>query len=595
MLLIMIYKKSRIIFFENLKWSFLRLKNLNLPFNFILSAPKFFKLIILIIFIFGTNKKVFAQDIESVVKSKAFEFSGNLSAGFSYNTSSGAVQNFAPLSYRVSFSPTITIKSFSLPFNFTYLDSDFSFSGPTTRFGFNPKYKWVQLYTGNNSFTLSPFTFSGQNVNGIGLQLSPKNFTFLAFYGKLQNFTAQRQVFDFASELIETFDRKTVGVKLGYNHKVIDVEFSGAKILDENNLEANIDVIKPMENVVFSSKITGKINSKINFGGELALSAITQDLTLETTGTVPDGELSLLNALPLSLNETTKTGFAGAAFLNFKVAKQQFSLNYKRVAPEYRSLGLFYINEDYKNITFSTSLRLLKNKLRVNSTLGRQNNNLNNLKSSESIRTIGSIDVSYQISKPLSLFAKYSNQTQNRQNTILSEDGTIEVGQTSKSFTINPRYVLSNETYTKSFIVTFSNFSFQRLQDNFTLEDGSSKNNSANASYSLSHKKNKWGLRIGANYFSSKINTNQSQRYGLSAGYNKTFIEKLRISVNTTFNRSESESAQSTIINLNSLNSSYKITKKQSLNLSVLQSNGVLQLNEKTSRLRLNLSYALNF
>lgn len=551
--------------------------------------------------LFGSNY-LSAQDIEGIIKSKPFEFKGRVLAGLNYNYTSATNAQLTPFSYRLLFNSTVSIYSFDFPFGFTIIDSQFSETTPTLRFKLNPKYKWAQLYLGSNVYNFSEFTVSGQNIDGFGISLQPKGFEFTAFYGNIETFMLQQYTEPNGYELdfLPTYKRKAIGTKIGFSINSFNMELSGATVkdkYDENSGDFSLlaKESKPKENFVIGAKISSNLTKYAKFGIDVGASVITDDLTSNELTTTDETVENLKTILPLDINESTRFGFAGSAFFKFLIAKQSFGVNYKRIEPQYRSLGLFYINDDYQNITFNTSLNLLKGKIRLNGSYGVQKNNLDNLRASTSKRNISSLNLTVQPIKPLTVLVNYTNHSQNQEAGLVdvSSSGLPELGQVTQNLVISPIYTISNKDRTQVYSVNYSNFSFDRYSDG-QLEGTPSTNQNITANYNYNHRKNKWGFRVGANYFDSEIENNSSSRYGISLGYNKSFSKKLRATINTRFNIRNSNN-ENGLINNNSGTLSYKISKKQSLNFSFYQVNGRKIRDEKVSDLRMSLTYALNF
>src|SRR5690606_41685729 len=54
-----------------------------------------------------------------------------------------------------------------------------------SQFGISPSYKWIKLHLGYRNISFSPLVFDGQSFMGTGIELTPKNLYFGAFYGRL--------------------------------------------------------------------------------------------------------------------------------------------------------------------------------------------------------------------------------------------------------------------------------------------------------------------------------------------------------------------------------------------------------------------------
>jgi len=77
----------------------------------------------------------------------------------------------------------------NLPFSFNFTNTGSGYSYPTVpnRLSLHPSYKWVTGHIGDVSMTFSPYTLSGYQFTGVGVDLTPEGpFKFSAMYGRLQ-------------------------------------------------------------------------------------------------------------------------------------------------------------------------------------------------------------------------------------------------------------------------------------------------------------------------------------------------------------------------------------------------------------------------
>ena len=90
--------------------------------------------------------------------------------------------------------------------------------------------------------------------------------------------------------------------------------------------------------------------------------------------------------------------------MSYSLKIAQITLGYRRIDPDYESLGIPFINNDVEDITASLSWRMLANKIAISTSGGLQRNNLDNTKNAINRRIIGSVNVNYNINKIMVYF-----------------------------------------------------------------------------------------------------------------------------------------------------------------------------------------------
>ena len=138
------------------------------------------------------------------------------------------------------------------------------------------------------------------------------------------------------------------------------------------------------------SSISISENNNLSFDSEIDWSAYTNNIRNPETVIQGYSYLNNLGSLFYANNTTT---FNNAVSTNLKYTKNNIGLKfgYRRIAPEYKTMGSVYLNNDFEDLTSSLAYKLLKNKLNFNLTGGLQRNNLNSDKVTEMLRKIYAI------------------------------------------------------------------------------------------------------------------------------------------------------------------------------------------------------------
>jgi hypothetical protein len=77
----------------------------------------------------------------------------------------------------------------NLPFSFAYTNNQATANlpQPFNRFSLSPSYRWVTTHIGYGNMSFSPYTLSGHEFFGGGIELAPDNgFRFAALYGRFR-------------------------------------------------------------------------------------------------------------------------------------------------------------------------------------------------------------------------------------------------------------------------------------------------------------------------------------------------------------------------------------------------------------------------
>ena len=89
--------------------------------------------------------------------------------------------------------------------------------------------------------------------------------------------------------------------------------------------------------------------------------------------------------------------------------KNTIGIGYERIDPDYATLGAYYFNNDYENITLQYARPFLKDKVTLALTWGAQRDDLNNTQQQASRRLVSSANVTYTPNERLNASLAYSN------------------------------------------------------------------------------------------------------------------------------------------------------------------------------------------
>ena len=549
---------------------------------------------ILIFFLSGT---LWSQDIESIIKSDPFKFSGNLTISASSFQTSRDLGDRAPFSYYIQGTPTLSFYGFKVPITLSIRDSQFNFSKQINRISLNPKYKFVQLFLGSKSYQFSPYTVSGQNINGVGVSLTPGKFTFTAMRGKMENLIPQVDSMVYGTELIPVYQRTAFGAKLGFNSSIADIEFMAFKAKDQLDPPVAIadslnDVLTPEENIVVGIKAETTLARVLRLGVNLGGSVFTND---HTNDTVKISETyQELSDVTLTPTTSTRFSYAGDVFAQLNVKGFVLGAKIKQIEPLYRTLGLYYTQNDFRNITLNTRFPLFQRKLTVGFTYGIQKNNLRETRLRTNNRNILSAQLNYNSGKIFGLTANYSNYSQDQSPGLIAVEDTLRYAQVSKNLTLVPRLQFRDDSKTQNITLSMVRFGLDDLSS-FYEEPRNTTSLITSLAYSIKWKESGIGFKLGGNYNNSESIGNIARRYGGTAGLSKKFGKKATVSFSSTYNlRSNETRTTGSVINTRA---SFRFTpiKKQRLSININNLYKTFETRENTSDIRANAAYSISF
>jgi hypothetical protein len=293
----------------------------------------------------------------------------------------------------------------NLPFNFnlTNLGNNFSYPTLPNRLSLHPTYKWITGHIGDVAMSFSPYTLNGHMFRGAGVDLSPKGPWKLSMMaGRLQ----QKVAYNPANRLVPAaYARSGYGAKARYEQAGYQVGMSFFRAQDDaQSLEWPPDSLNilPQSNVAMSWEGGVKLTPNLSVSGEYGLSMLTRDVRAPREGT------SLLNHA-FANRTSTQTYRSLRGEVNYQLLKNTIGIGYERIDPDYATLGAYYFNNDYENVTLQFARPFLKDKLAVALSWGAQRDDLNNTQQQASTRLVSSANVTYTPNEKLNASLAYSN------------------------------------------------------------------------------------------------------------------------------------------------------------------------------------------
>jgi len=513
----------------------------------------------------------FAQNLEVISLKKGVETSGSINLNTVGYTSWGIPQRRDPFSLFLTGNLNFTLFGYAAPFSFSYSNTNSSFSQPFNQFHFAPQYKWIKTYIGNTSMTFSPYTLAGHMFFGGGVELTPAKWRIALMYGRL-NKAVPFNLSDSLQHNKASFQRMGYGLKVGYESNGEALTFNIFSAKDDPNsipFVLSENKITPQQNVAMGLALRKKLSSKFFLNLEYSVSVLNTNTlgnTEHDTAHLKPTHNLLQGLLPQ--NSTTRSFDAFNGSIGYQVKQYSIQLKYERIAPEYQTLGAYYFNNDMRNITVITNIRLLNNKITLGTNIGVQENNLDHSRTATTSRTVGAATIQYVPNDKWNISGNYSNFLSYTKNRSLSDPfyknnlDTLNFYQVSQTTSVTISRMLGTKEKPQSLMLTVSK---QQAGNKAASEKDAQLSDflNANTSYSYSIPASQLTLSIAANMYSNNAAGSNTTFLGPGINATKTLLDKtLRCSYATSYNQTTGNTPSSPIWN-NQISFSYAPPQKK--------------------------------
>jgi hypothetical protein len=397
-----------------------------------------------------------------------------------------------------------------------------------------------------NDYTLANHVFTGY-----GIELTPKQFKFMAMKGTLQ----EAVPYNAENPSAMAYKRKGLGFLAGIDKAKWGVELSALEAKDDL---ASIPFVPATSTVFPQSNLTASIKAKaqitrwLRLDGTYAMSALTAENTAAgDTGdindkaignSVPGGAYSLFAGL---YPNKPNTSYFDAVDLSagFLFKKFNLQLKYNRVAPGYTSLGAYYMNNDMENITVAPALTLFQGRINLSANAGLQRNNLDDSKNATNKRLVASGNIAFNPNQHWSFNTVFSNFTMHTrvrpQGDPFYVNGldSLNFYQINRTLTQMAMYNWGNKNTRQSVLLTVSH---QQAEDETNTDTTTANTNTfltSNAAYTYMYVPNALSVSAAFNYYTNQVQDLQTDYYGPSLTVTKSFLDKrLPVNAGITYN-----------------------------------------------------------
>ncbi|MDF1572012.1 MAG: hypothetical protein P1P82_10380 [Bacteroidales bacterium] len=496
------------------------------------------------------------------------KISGRLGASMVFYDVEGRETTRSPFTWMLVGNPVISYRGITLPFSMTISEQNSSFRQPFNKIGASPYYKWAKFHLGYRNPVFSKYTLGGHTILGAGGEFNPGNFRVGIMYGRLLKPLDSNplQLFQPGTYATTSYKRNGLALKLGYGTSTNYVDFlffNGWDMPNSITQESQL-TLKPAENAVISIISEQKIKEHITFGLEYAASTYTDNSLLDDLPGLPDSpdtEVAFFSGI-MKTNISSRRSNALDTYFGYSQDWFGLKLRLKQIDPGYRSMGTWYMQNDYRNLTIEPRLQFHENKYVLSSSLGLQRDNLKNPESPRMNRTIGSISLSANPVQWYKADLLYSNYDLNQINESYGIDSLLSLSQTTQSLGVNQNISLAGENFTQNLFVSLNR---QLLRDkNPTIAEFTNyTSNILLASYMVNYLPRQMSLTLSYNHTSFNLSTLETRVSGPVVAYSASFLKNaLNLSVSNAFYTTILNGEDSSKINIFRINSSYRFNKK---------------------------------
>ncbi len=530
--------------------------------------------------LFSVHIGSYSQDLGQIGKAKLFKVSGGVTANAVYYE---GLANRAPFTYFLSGNINLNISGlYTLPFSFSYSNQEFTSSQPFSfnRLSMHPSYKWVATHIGDVSMTFSPYTLSGHQFTGVGVDLTPPGaWKLSAMYGRLLK-ESEYTPDDPQSE--PAYKRIGYGLKTQYTHDRFSVGvilFRAAddptSITDPVPLELEL---QPKENIVASVESSVKLFDK----GKLAITYASSLLTEDTNAAGAQEAGSPLSALITDNVSTQQYNAYNADFSYQLTATTSVGVGYEYIDPEYRTLGAYFFNNDLENMTVNASQTLFESKVTLGANAGLQRDDLDNTKSSQLQRVVSAFNATYTPTETINIAASYSN-FQSFTNIKNQFDVINELAPTDVIDSLNFQQIAQNADLSAN--ITLRDTDAQRRdlsialsyqgavnkQNDKVTENGVSDFYNANASYTLGYPARNLTIATAFNSSFATIGADNTLTLGPTVSLTKHYLDKkLKTTASVGYNQSRANGLKQSEVSNIRMSGNYTYKKQHNLTLNLL-------------------------
>ncbi len=548
-------------------------------------------------FSFSQDVSRLLQDVKNVITTDPLSIQGGLNAGLVFYDAKGTPNRRDPFLWNIHSNLTINLfGKISCPLTFTVTQQDRKFthgldkfSQPFNQFGLSPNYKWLTVHAGYRSMEFSEYTMSGTLFLGGGIEIKPEKgiVSGSVGYGRMMKAVPLGGV-NGVMVSYPAFERLGGAAKIKIGRDKHFIEFLYFNAFD-NKRSISFDTtnaILPSENQIYGVQFGNTFFDKLKISGSYHLSILNPNTYLPVQ---KFERFTYVNKL-FSPRANTQVNSSYFLQVDYEVAGYTVGAKFKRVDPDYASLGSIFIANDLQEYALTLGKSFKNNVVLVNGSLGMQENNLDRKQLATQRRVAGSIMVSVNAIKNLGINLTYSNFSS---NVVALYDIYYD----------SIRLAQLNETGNAMVSYSFG----KKIKNSFSIQSTLQKSGGnkqptnlmllLNPNYNVQF--NKYvGMTFGLNINQNQVVGSNTFNVGPTVGVNGTALKnKLKLNSNFSFQQSKLNDVLTNqnftlIVGVN-----YAVSKSQSLklNYAFIKRKAVVEGAQDFIENRLTINYSYTF
>ena len=503
-----------------------------------------------------------AQNITEIAKSDPLIITGAVGTQNTYFHSSAANAYASPLSNTLFLNLNISLYGFSMPFSLYYSNNNLDFNYPHFSFNLSPSYKKWHGHIGRSSTGYSQYVMN-MSYNGAGLDYRSERFRIGAFYGILRN--AVNDDPQSPSPRSPQYRRVVWGFNVGYGSQRNYIDLYLLRAYDR---PGSIDehwqqTLAPQENIVMGMKGGVSLKNWLSLQANVATSAFTTDTRAEK---VTSGTATRFDKV-FDTHYTSLARFAGDASLNLTLPSFNASVFYRIIQPDYKSLGTYYMANNYHSLGANIGTTLFR-RVSLSASFSAQEDNLSKQQLYTTRGFVYSAFAATRIGRHFNLTLGYNGYMQTQTDGTARVNDTTKVHRRMQTFTLTPSYNIESEQLSHAVSLSASIVENKDL-NRFASGIGDVTSLSVGASYSLGVKAWETNFMAALNHQSSKGYNSRYTSDIASLTASRSFLKDGSLNVSATMSMCYNEIAgQSKSLSMGcDLAASYSLMQKHVFSL----------------------------
>ncbi|MBL7828044.1 MAG: hypothetical protein JNJ57_15545 [Saprospiraceae bacterium] len=475
-------------------------------------------------------------------KKPAFTLHGTAALSFGVFSQENYSGNQPGFFWSLNGNPVLGVFGHPAPVSLMISSQQRSVSTPFSQFGVSPTIKWAKFHAGVRSLHFSPFSVAGHTFLGGAVEINPGAFRFAVLGGRFQK--AREADTTSVFRLRPQYRRMGYGFKIGVGktRSYFDLIFFKAKD-DSTSLGAVPTIYRnltPDENAVLGIAtrlaLGKKVYVQVDGGASLYTRDIRSALRSETNDDPDFNRFASALSGIIPIRNTTSLTFAGEAALRYQSRQFQLALAYRRVEPEYASMGAWFFQTDIQQFTLTPGFKFKKGRVRIQLNAGVQNDNLLKLKPATSQRFISGVNLSLNPTDRFGIDMQANNFQFTQENRYLESD-SLRLQQSTLFMNVAPHWSIQKGDNAHSI---HGSLTYQVSDDYNPYTRQNLNSNFAFAQITWNRQQSKKGQNTGIG-LNARINKNgtaaDDQSIGLLANAGKSLLKnKLRVQLNANYN-----------------------------------------------------------